>query len=79
MYESDVTKFIRELLEKNPQLAEEQRKARATWWDKKVDLEEQMRYREARVGVRGYYYYPLPERPGPGDRDQTGSEPSATA
>ncbi|HSO07388.1 MAG TPA: DUF3460 family protein [Pelomicrobium sp.] len=60
-YESDVTKFIRELISKNPDIAEDQRRARARWWDKPVDFEEQRRYREARVPVRGYYYYPLPE------------------
>ena len=61
MYESDVTKFIRELLEKNPHLAEEQRKARARWWDKKIDFEQLRRYREAQEPIRGYHYYPLPE------------------
>ncbi|MEW5710591.1 MAG: DUF3460 family protein [Pseudomonadota bacterium] len=61
MYESDVTKFIRELMEKNPHLAEEQRKARSRWWDKKIDLEEQRRYKEVQEPIRGYYYYPLPE------------------
>lgn len=60
-YESDVTRFIRELIEKNPALADDQRRARARWWDKPVDMEEQRRYREARVPVRGYYYYPLPK------------------
>jgi hypothetical protein len=60
-YESDVTKFIRDLLAKNPAIADDQRRARARWWDKDVDPEEQRRYREARVPVRGYYYYPLPE------------------
>lgn len=79
MYESEVTTFIRELLEKNPQLAEEQRKARATWWDKKVDLEEQKRYREAEVGVRGYYYYPLPKGPEDGSQGQAGAQPEAAA
>jgi hypothetical protein len=33
-YESDHTKFMRELMEKTPRLQDEQRKARAFWWDK---------------------------------------------
>ena len=33
-YVSDHTRFIRELLEKKPELAQEQRKGRAIWWDK---------------------------------------------
>ena len=33
-YESDHTKFIRELLEKRPQVDEDRRKGRAIWWDK---------------------------------------------
>ncbi|MFZ5558622.1 MAG: DUF3460 family protein [Pseudomonadota bacterium] len=60
-YESDITKFIRELLANNPAIAEDQHRARARWWDKDVDFDEQRRYREAWVPIRGYYYYPLPE------------------
>ena len=33
-YESDHTRFIRELMERRPDLPERQRAARATWWDK---------------------------------------------
>lgn len=33
-YESEHTKFIRELMAKNPELEEDQRKGRAIWWDK---------------------------------------------
>ena len=33
-YESDATRFIRELLQKKPQLETEQKKSRAIWWDK---------------------------------------------
>jgi hypothetical protein len=67
LYESEVTQFIRNLLEKNPAIAEDQRRARARWWDREVDSDEQKRYREARVPVRGYYYYPRPEPPEGGD------------
>jgi hypothetical protein len=33
-YESDITKFMRELMEKNPDMAADQQKARAMWWEK---------------------------------------------
>ena len=32
-YESDLTQFMRDLLEKKPQIVEEQKKGRALWWD----------------------------------------------
>ena len=46
LYESDHTKFMRELFEKNPKLAEEQKKARSTWWDKKLNPEERKGFKE---------------------------------
>jgi hypothetical protein len=33
-YVSDHTKFIREVLEKKPELVDDQKKGRAIWWDK---------------------------------------------
>jgi len=33
MYESDLTKFMREFLEKHPEERESQTKGRAAWWD----------------------------------------------
>jgi hypothetical protein len=59
MYESDLTKFMRDLFRQKPHLAEAQQEARSIWWDKKVDFEELRRMRESRVPVRGYVYYPL--------------------
>jgi hypothetical protein len=38
-YESELTRFMREFLDKNPQVTEKQKQARATWWDKPQDLE----------------------------------------
>jgi hypothetical protein len=35
IYESEFTKFMRDLLKQRPQLVEEQRKGRAIWWEKK--------------------------------------------
>ncbi|MBI2312504.1 MAG: DUF3460 family protein [Betaproteobacteria bacterium] len=60
LYESEITKFMREFLENNPQIPEKQRQNRATWWDRPVDLEEVKRHKESQVPVKGYYYYPLP-------------------
>jgi hypothetical protein len=36
-YESDITKFMREFLEKHPEEVESQRRGRAVWWDKRPD------------------------------------------
>ena len=60
MYESDITRFIRDLKAKNPQIAELQRKNRATWWDKPQDLEINRERDEATVSQPGYAYFPLP-------------------
>ena len=37
MYESDLTKFMREFLQAHPEEVESQRKGRAIWWDKTPD------------------------------------------
>lgn len=55
-YESDHTQFIRELLEQKPHILEEQRKGRAMWWDKKLDLDLLERQRAARVPQKAYPY-----------------------
>lgn len=57
MYESEHTKFIRELMEKNPQLAEGQQVARAIWWDKKQDIDERKRFKESEVPQKSYVYF----------------------
>ena len=36
-YESELTKFMREYLEKHPEERESQRKGRAIWWDHEGD------------------------------------------
>lgn len=56
-YESDTTTFIRDLLNRKPELKEEQKKARAMWWDKTLDLKELKRRREAEVERTSYVYY----------------------
>jgi hypothetical protein len=57
MYESDFTKFIRELKAARPHLEEEQRKGRAIWWDKKpIDVSERREQDAARVPQQPYPY-----------------------
>ena len=56
-YESDHTRFIREMKEKKPQLESSQRQSRAIWWDKLPrDLAEEKKMDEGRVPLKGYVY-----------------------
>jgi hypothetical protein len=55
-YESDVTRMIRELLEQQPHIVEEQRKGRSLWWDKKLDLDQIRRTEESEVPPSPYAY-----------------------
>jgi hypothetical protein len=56
-YESAHTRFIRELMEKKPQLAQEQQKGRAIWWDKRPpDLADRRKMDEGRVAQPAYVY-----------------------
>jgi hypothetical protein len=36
MYESDLTKFMKQFLAEHPEETESQRKGRAVWWDKNL-------------------------------------------
>ena len=36
-YESEITKFMREFLDKHPEELASQKKGRGTWWDKGAD------------------------------------------
>lgn len=56
-YVSEATQFVRELLEQRPELVEEQRKARARWWDRQLDHGEIAKLeRESRVRQQPYVY-----------------------
>lgn len=57
MYESEHTKFMREMFEKNPQLPEKQLAARAIWWDKALDIAEHKRFDESDVPQKPYVYF----------------------
>ena len=57
MYESDHTKFIKELKAKQPHIEEGQRAGRALLWDKApVSLTEQQKTAESRVKQQAYVY-----------------------
>ena len=56
-YESDHTKFMRELLAQKPHLPDRQREARAIWWDKRPDeLAEQRVMDQGRLAQSPYVY-----------------------
>jgi len=56
-YESEHTRFIRDLLQKKPEIEQEQRKSRAIWWDKKpLDLAARKKMDEGRVPQSAYAY-----------------------
>lgn len=56
-YESEITRFIKDLKEKNPQLEEQQREGRARLWDKEpIDLDARRRADESRVEQQAYVY-----------------------
>lgn len=56
LYESDHTKWMREMMAKNPEWAEDQKKGRALWWDKKIDLQQQARYQQSKEANKSYPY-----------------------
>lgn len=55
-YESEFTKFLRELKQQRPQIEAEQRKSRSIWWDHKQDLDTLKRDQESRVKQQAYVY-----------------------
>jgi hypothetical protein len=57
-YESDLTKFLKDLKTRRPDLERKQREGRAIWWDKELDFDELKRQRESRVPQQAYVYQP---------------------
>ena len=56
-YESEHTRFIRELMRQHPEWAEKQREARAIWWDKTPrELSEEHAMDQGRVPQTPYVY-----------------------
>ncbi len=61
MYESEITRFLRDFVRKNPQVVEQQKKNRLTWWDRPQDLETWKERRQSAVAQPAYVYFPLPK------------------
>ena len=62
-YESDITRFLRELKQNNPEIERGQRIGRAIFWDKDIDADAYRRYEESDVPQPGYVYGPGIARP----------------
>jgi hypothetical protein len=57
-YESEITRFIRDLKQRNPDLERQQREARATWWDRDLDPELYRRFEQSSLPYPAYVYQP---------------------
>ncbi len=56
-YESDFTKFLKELKQQKPDLEEKQRQGRALLWDKEpIQLDERQRTLDSTVKQQAYVY-----------------------
>ncbi len=55
-YESDITRFLRELKQKTPDLEREQREGRALLWDRELDAEQLRRWQASNVPQKPYVY-----------------------
>lgn len=77
MYKSEADRFIDELKRSHPQIEEQQRKNRATWWDKPQDLDAIEERAAATVPQPGYVYFPLPRKQG--DDPDSGGQVAAPA
>lgn len=60
MYQSDITRFLIDLKEKNPHIEREQRKGRSLLWDRPQDRETQARNKASRVRQSAYVYQTKP-------------------
>jgi hypothetical protein len=57
-YESEITRFLRELKRQDPAIEPGQHEGRAIWWDKNLDADLYRRFRESRVPQPAYVYQP---------------------
>ncbi|MCW5592186.1 MAG: DUF3460 family protein [Burkholderiales bacterium] len=62
-YESEATRFLRDLHDRHPELRELRARNRATWWDRPQDLETQRERDAAKVPQGAYVYFPRPSGP----------------
>ena len=62
-YVSEATRFLSEFKQDRPDLVRRQREARAIWWDKQLDADEQRHFREGNVPQPAYVYQYRPQQP----------------
>lgn len=55
-YESDITRFLRELKQQKPEIERKQREGRALLWDQQLDFDELARWKQANVPQQPYVY-----------------------
>jgi hypothetical protein len=55
-YESEYTQFMRQFLDKHPEEQQQQHINRATWWERKVSLDEQARLDAGQSKATAYVY-----------------------
>lgn len=55
-YESDITRFLREMKRKNPEIERGQSEGRAIFWDKTIDADLYRRYEASDVPQPAYVY-----------------------
>jgi hypothetical protein len=55
-YESDITRFLRELKRQDPEIERGQRIGRSIFWDKDIDADLYRRYEESDVPQQAYVY-----------------------
>ena len=56
LYESEHTKFMRDMMARHPEWAADQLTGRALFWDRKIDPIEQQHLRETREPEQAYPY-----------------------
>ena len=56
LYESEFTKFLREMRAQHPEWEKEQEEGLALLWDKKIDHEAEKKFRESTESQRPYPY-----------------------
>lgn len=56
-YVSELTMFISEYLLDNPQIKEDQKNQRDTWWNVDLDTHEQNAYKQSKIKMPEYVYY----------------------
>lgn len=60
VYESDISRFLKELKQDRPHLEDDQRQGRSIWWDKPQDRDTTRQRLESRVAQRPYVYSSKP-------------------